>query len=364
MEPKSLTDIGQTTSKGEVKQRSKDFYFTVLEDLNPPPGPGLNPKQIAAKYGRSKQNIQHYITILQNRGYVRKVGYGTWEVTKSGHEARSKRNLLGYPIPSTKTIEIWRFGYRFKITHDNPIPGLKEQILSQGGHVWQGRVLGCWITKGKENLDIYGTVGQSSDLWSASMKALNEIATVSAYLKETYHIGLDPLHALKPDIILNDPDAIKVANAVYEEVGRIRSEFVDAGDSSKTGKPEYEAKSLKTARNTLENLTRDRNGDIEKRLETIEKVALGFMPQQLAQSNTLNMQTLILQDFGKLIRAALERKEESSIVKVEITEDTEFMGLTPFTYEEHEYNLTKGSVITLERDTANALIMNRKARIV
>jgi hypothetical protein len=362
----SLTDTSRPTSKKDVKVKKPDFYFTVLEDLNA----GLNPKQIAAKYNRSRQNIQFYTSVMQKRGQVRKLGYGTWELTKSGQEARSKNNLWGAQA-GEKTIEIWRMGYRFRITHDNPIPGLKEQILSQGGRVWQGRILGCWITKGKETLNIYGTVGKSNDLWAASMKAISEIATVSAYLKETCHVGLDPLHALKPDIIINTPETRKIAEAINSEIGVLRSEFMDIDGGSKTGRPEMEARTLGAARNTLENLTRDRNGDIEKKLERVEQILMGGLPQSTAMANSMNMQAAALLEQTKILNIisekvlTLEALKDGSAVKVEITEDTnDFMGLTPFTYEEHVYNLNKGAVITLERDTANALIMNRKARIV
>jgi hypothetical protein len=112
-------------------------------------------------------------------------------------------------------------------------------------------------------------------------------------------------------------------------------------------------------------------GEIMQKIETVEKSMLGFMPGQMALSNSMNMQATALLEQTKILNIISEKVltrealKDNTAIKVEITEDTgDFMGLTPFTYEEHEYNLTKGSVITLERDTANALIMNRKARIV
>jgi hypothetical protein len=363
----SLTSISRTTSKKDVKVRKSNFYFTVLEDLNA----GLNPKQIAAKYSRSRQSVNFYTSVLQKQGHIRKVGYGTWEVTKSGHEARCKSVSLGYPITSVKTIEIWRFGYRYRITHDNPIPGLKEQVLKTGGHVSQGRVLGCWITKGKENLDVYGTVYKSNDLWSASMKAISEIATVTAFLKERCYVGLEPLHALKPDIIINDPEAKKIAEAINKEFGVLRSELIDVDGGSKTGSPEIEPHTFTAARNTLENLTRDRNGEITQKLDRIEKLQMGGLSTDNALANSMNMQAVGLQGIEKILGTltekvlTLEALKEGSAVKVEITEDTGiFEGLTPFTYEVHEYDLKPPARIVLERDTANALIMNRKAKIV
>lgn len=255
------------TSKKQVKEFTNDFYFTILHHIKQ----GLNPTSISKAEKRSKQNIAFYIANLKKWGYIKKVGYGTWEVTKLGRFTTSKSFLWG-THKAPKKIELWRMGYRFYIKHDNKIAGLKCQILKNGGKVYQGRVLGCWITKGSETLDIYGTVAKSDNLWDAAMQSMNEIVACKGYIEEYNNVILEPMRAIRPDIIINTPETRRIADKVHEEMGRMRTEFFEI-DESKTGKPEFEARTLNAAKNVIDNIgLANRADDIEKKLFQMTEV--------------------------------------------------------------------------------------------
>jgi hypothetical protein len=243
-----LNDSKKRRTKRELKVKKTNFYLCILNSINN----GLNPKQISKRNNKSEQNINHYISVLKKKGLIRKIAYGTWKLTKRGKIARTKGFSQGSSQARHK-IEIWRMGYRFLIEHDNDIPDLKRTDLKNRGYVYRGHVLNCWVMKGKEHLDIYGTVSKSDKLWNAVMLAMTELIACKNYIEDKYHLLLNPLSPLKPDIIINTPETKKVAEKVYNELGRIRTEYFDI-DTSKTGKPEFEAKDIVKAQNVIDNI--------------------------------------------------------------------------------------------------------------
>lgn len=354
---------------------SNDLYLGLLHDLKS----GLRPSQICKRDKISKQKLQYYITNLTNAGYIRKAGYGTWKLSKKAEIVTSTKVSRGTREAPDK-IEMWRMGYRFLITHDNPIPDLKHQKLKNGGFVDQGRIMGCWITKGKETLDIYGSVARSNNLWDASNKALMEITACKCYLEDNYHLILDPLEMLKPDIVINTPETKHVAEKIYEEFGRIRSEFVDAGDSSKTGQPEYEAKSIKAAKNTLDNLSMvNMPEELLEGMKETREMMKGFVQRDLANQNTMMMlttmfkrQTEILDNMSTKMSAPSYSKpdtvnqetgmSEEEIVEVEIEREIKDGFYGEWEEETRRYGpMGVGARIWLNRTTANSLIKSGHA---
>lgn len=389
---KDVTRNKRRTTKKELKLFKNHFYLTVLHDIKI----GLNPREIARKNKRSIQSIQPYTTKLRRDGYIRKVGYGTWELSAKGRFITTKKFSWGTHKDENK-IELWRMGYRFYIRHDNPIPEIKEQTLYRGGKVSQGRILGCWVQKGKETLDIYGTISRSNNLWDAAIKTMMEIVTCKGYIEEQHHLLLDPMEPLRPDILINTPETKRIANKIHDELGRLRTEFFDAGDSSKTGRPEFEARTLKAAQNALDNLgISNKAEDIAEKVSTIEETMKGFVPQQLAISNALNLQSVTMKELSAAVKGILgllerlrgrddkepmpdtPRAGETTLsgilekikgeaekpVEIDIIKDPgEFYGL--YKGEVRLYsNLKRGARIFLEPQTADTLIKNGLAKLV
>jgi hypothetical protein len=379
-------------SKKELKEFKNAFYYNILGQIKQ----GLNPQQISKKLQRSIQNINYYISNLKRWGYVRKVGYGTWELTKLGDYTTTKKFTWGTHKP--KKIELWRLGYRFYIRYDTEIPELKEQILAQGGRVYQGRVMGCWVMKGNETLDIYGTVAKADNLWDAGMKAMNEVVSCKGYIEEKYKMLLEPMNPLRPDIIVNTPETKKVANTIHEELGKIRTEFFDV-DESKTGQPELEARTLPAAANLLDNLAVTNKADrIQEKVDQMEQLIKGSLSIQMAISNSFNLQSATLKELSKAVErisGVLEKlpfgtheveeitpaeptqkegiykyvnhdkynRDDNDMTYIEIMDDTgEFVGLRQGI--PHTYDLKKGARIYMEWLSAKTLIGHNKARLI
>lgn len=55
-----------------------NFYLTIFNQIKE----GKNPNQISKQLSISKQKIYYYTNKLQEKGYILKKGYGTWEVKK------------------------------------------------------------------------------------------------------------------------------------------------------------------------------------------------------------------------------------------------------------------------------------------
>lgn len=265
----------QVSRKEEVRKEVRLYkpksYLMVLEGIKK----GLRPSQISKQYNIPKTTLQSRISVLKKMGILKKIGYSNWEVTKS-LKLKKKYDFLWGSQGTGQKIEIWRLGYRYSIEHDNDIPVLKTQILRSGGKIQKGHLFNCWIMKGKETLDIYGTVSKSDKLWNAVMLSMTEIVICKTFIEDKYKLKLRPLEPLKPDIIINTPKTKKVAEKVYNELGRLRTEYFDVGDSSKTKEPEFEAKDLQKAQNVIDNLGIENKAD--EILDALRKFAGEFTP--------------------------------------------------------------------------------------
>lgn len=71
------------TTKKEVKNTSKEVKKNFLLDIvNYVQKTGKNPSSYAKENNISKQKINYYVRKLKDLGYLKKVGYGTWEVNQ------------------------------------------------------------------------------------------------------------------------------------------------------------------------------------------------------------------------------------------------------------------------------------------
>jgi len=81
----------------EVKKSAKNEKF-LLHQLKL----GLNPSRISKKYNIKKQNLNYYLRKLKEKGMIKKVGYGVWEVKevkifKQGHPKKQvKKQVRGH----------------------------------------------------------------------------------------------------------------------------------------------------------------------------------------------------------------------------------------------------------------------------
>lgn len=145
----------------EVKKRlgSKNFYLYLFQQIKA----GSRPSQICKNLGLSKQSLNYYISTLKRSGFIKKVGYGTWEVVKefevkevkkSSKVAPNKYNLLeegkvrahGLQF-KVKLPEINKWKERKEIFNRNNI--LYEDLIIGGNNrgekiTYKGRRI--WIT--------------------------------------------------------------------------------------------------------------------------------------------------------------------------------------------------------------------------
>jgi len=90
----------------EVKKEVKktNFYLTIFNLIKQ----GKRPSEIQSILKITKQNIQYYINYLKNNGFIKKIGYGTWEVKKE-----VKKSSLG--VRDKPTTELHALQIKFPI---------------------------------------------------------------------------------------------------------------------------------------------------------------------------------------------------------------------------------------------------------
>lgn len=77
----------------EVKNNqsgSKSFYLTIVQHL----ARGTRPSKICLEEGISKQKLNYYLSTLKESGFIRKIGYGTWEVVKEFDLKEVKKSVV------------------------------------------------------------------------------------------------------------------------------------------------------------------------------------------------------------------------------------------------------------------------------
>ena len=73
------------------------FYLTVFNLLKN----GKNPAKIKKELNISKQALNYYLSSLKHSGFIRKIGYGTWEVKVK----EVKERWLKDPLPTSKNLK-------------------------------------------------------------------------------------------------------------------------------------------------------------------------------------------------------------------------------------------------------------------
>lgn len=74
--------------------QKRNFYLSILSLLSQ----GKNPSKIAKELNIKKQNLNHYLSMLKEKGIIKKVGYGVWEVKEFNSNTLTKidRKIRGH----------------------------------------------------------------------------------------------------------------------------------------------------------------------------------------------------------------------------------------------------------------------------
>ena len=90
-----VVNIEKRSLRTTRKATSNLFIYNLLKQ-------GLRPSQISSDYNINKHTIQTYLSSLKQEGYIKKVGYGTWEIIKEFNETSlSKTTRLGLINPQS-----------------------------------------------------------------------------------------------------------------------------------------------------------------------------------------------------------------------------------------------------------------------
>lgn len=103
----------------KISLQKKDFYLYVFSMIKE----GIRPSVICQKLNISKQALNYYLSSLKRNGFIRKVGYGTWEIIKEFNKKQVKNNIAigSNPLYMTevkkKEVRGHAFLFKFKIPY-------------------------------------------------------------------------------------------------------------------------------------------------------------------------------------------------------------------------------------------------------
>jgi len=63
---------------------SQNVYLSIIQGIIS----GQNLEEIAESLGKSKQALNRYVQNLKKQGYIKKVGYGVWDIDKKYSEEK------------------------------------------------------------------------------------------------------------------------------------------------------------------------------------------------------------------------------------------------------------------------------------
>jgi len=127
----------------EVKKQlgSKNFYLYLFQQIKA----GVRPSKISKNLGISKQALNYYIATLKRNGFIKKVGYGVWEVVKDFNVKEVKKTTKVAPnkYHLLKEGKVRAHGLQFKLKLPN-IPKWKERAekLRQSNILFKDLIIG------------------------------------------------------------------------------------------------------------------------------------------------------------------------------------------------------------------------------
>ena len=132
----------------EVKNnKSKNFYLIVYDQIES----GFRPSEICKQFNISKQKLNYYLSSLKRAGFIKKIGYGVWEICGEFDEKKVKETtrLTRYQPVKIKSDFVRGHAFQFKLK----IPKLRnwerrEEIFRRNGISF--KELTHFIGKGQE----------------------------------------------------------------------------------------------------------------------------------------------------------------------------------------------------------------------
>lgn len=321
-----LKNLLQKSTKRSTKLRKQLTY--VLELL----AKGYTLNEIANILGYTKQNISRIVRkYLIPLNFVRKVGYGTWEVTQFGYEFlvtnRSQQIHMGVVgkvdllLDDKERVEVWNYGHRFLVTQDfDPEKlGLKKVPLKNGGHYYHGflQLFGQKIylkyKPRKQELEIRVPVVVEETVEDAKAIAINLLSKAIQKVVEKTRTALFPLGKTKAEIIVRNEQTKRIAKKFIEKFGNVETD-VFAFDESKSRKiksefPDSEFFSFTHAKNFVENLAIENKADfiIDVLYQFTTQFKLHFSVLRKMEETLSEMQN-VLKDIRNALRCDHEEK--------------------------------------------------------
>lgn len=188
--------------KKEVKKRrNNNFYLIVFQRIKD----GLNPAQLSKELNISKQNLKYYTDWLKKEGYIRRKGYGTWEILKE-----VKTFSLGMraekPMPNLHALQI-----NFPIL-EGKIDD-KDWIIRNKLRNWLPKYKGLDVLGGltirnnnNKSLTIFAKSRDILDLAEVDNLAFKIRAFAHEYFKNKYSVILDVLNCETKNLNLATQD--------------------------------------------------------------------------------------------------------------------------------------------------------------
>jgi len=278
--------------------------------------------------GLNKSLISFYVKNLVRDGFVKKIGYGTYDVLKPYTTVKAPEKTTSSSIEwrgqlpqeseqSTGKFEFWNVGAKYAIKSAPPdfefLPELKRQ---QGfkGQLWHGWIDGCFIQQGARTLRIVTKPIRGDNVWDVHGRGIGRILEVVNYVCKKYSLELEFIEMTSPDILLKDPMALKLAGETLKTMSRVRIEEVGLEvDMSKTGKPEMEARSPETAdvvQNNLDFLKTIAKGDIGMQILEQQKLLsqnqVRTVEEVKKQTEVITQQTIQNAEYAKHLQSHIE----------------------------------------------------------
>lgn len=129
----------------EVKKStktSKNFYFTVFSHLQQ----GLNPAQICKELSISKQKLNYYLSSLKRSGFIEKIGYGVWTISKEFNEKEVKKTtrVAKRQLEEMKSDTVRGHAFQFILQLPKNLPNWdrREEIFDKMGFKYAPLILG------------------------------------------------------------------------------------------------------------------------------------------------------------------------------------------------------------------------------
>lgn len=134
-----LKEVKKTT-RGD--KTSKNFYFTVFSLIKQ----GLSPAKICEDLSISKQKLNYYLSSLKHSGFIKKIGYGVWTISKEFDlkEVKKTTRVAKRQLEEMKSDTVRGHAFQFVLQLPKNLPNWdkREEIFNKMGFNYAPLVLG------------------------------------------------------------------------------------------------------------------------------------------------------------------------------------------------------------------------------